>query len=148
MMERQVEMRSGLGFVGNQRSFIEQIMNLQVAGRGQSDPTTAVSERLGRFRRTHRVGGVLCLSAGIITLGAANQARILEAVQRFDDFGDGAHDIGDLEVDLEEPGIATWRELIFFRIDAVALSGVATPVLTILLASEWWSYPTPSRMTS
>ena len=110
-----------------------------------SNPTTAMADpaqvsavrhQNDTFRRS-LAGGSLLLSAGIIALGAANQARIIAAVRAFDDFDQSdawdTHDIGDLEVEIEEPGIARWHELIFFRIDRVANG----PVLTIMLASEW-----------
>ena len=87
------------------------------------------------FRRS-LTGGTVALSASIIALGDANQARIIAAVQAFDDFDDDpwdAHDIGDIEVEVEEPGIATWTELVFFRIDRFATG----PVLTLMLAQEW-----------
>ena len=110
-----------------------------------SDPTTAMADPVqvsaarhqnDAFRRS-LTGGSLLLSAGIIAVGAANQARIIAAVRAFDDFDQSdpqdTHDIGDLEVEIEEPGIARWHELIFFRIDSVATA----PLLTIMLASEW-----------
>ena len=88
------------------------------------------------FRRS-LTGGTLLLSAGLIALGAENQARVIDAVRRFDGF-DAAdpwdpHDIGDLMVEIEELGIQCWCELIFFRIDHTATG----PMLTIMLASEW-----------
>ena len=58
------------------------------------------------------------------------------------------HSIGDIEVEVEEPGIHRWPELIFFRIDDLArpatgtgssptLASGTTLVLTVMLASEW-----------
>ena len=103
-----------------------------------SDPAqvTAARQQNDAFRRS-LTGGTLLLSGGMIALGAANQARIIAAVRAFDDFdqsdpGD-THDIGDLDVEIEEPGIARWHELIFFRIDRINNA----PALTIMLASEW-----------
>ena len=103
-----------------------------------ADPThvSAVRHQNDAFRRA-LTGGTLLLSAGIVALDAANQARIIGAVREFDDFDPHDHwdprDIGDLEVEIEEPGIARLHELIFFRIDRTA-TGL---VLTIMLASEW-----------
>ncbi len=102
------------------------------------------------FRST-LAGGQLLLSAGIVGLGADNQALIVASVRGcvlpVDDPLD-AHDIGDIEVLVTEPGIASWHELIFFR---VVTPGPATPgttgtqpinsnhrQLVILLASQWW----------
>ena len=57
-----------------------------------------------------------------------------------------AHDIGDITVVLEEPGIARWPELIFFKVvnvatasptDAAASTNIATRQLILMLASEW-----------
>ena len=50
--------------------------------------------------------------------------------------------IGDLEVEIEEPGVHRWRELIFFRVDAFVLEAcprhdASQLTLTIMLASEW-----------
>ena len=103
-----------------------------------ADPAhvSAVRQRNDAFRRS-LTGGTVLLSAGIVGLDAANQARIITAVRAFDDFDQSdhwdPHDIGDLLVEVEEPGIARWHELIFFRIDRAA-NGL---VLTIMLASEW-----------
>ena len=103
-----------------------------------TDPAqvAAARQQNDAFRRS-LTGGSLLLSAGIIAVDAANQARIIDAVRAFDDFDQSdpsdAHDIGDLEVEIEEPGIARWHELIFFRIDRINNG----PVLTIMLASEW-----------
>ena len=58
------------------------------------------------------------------------------------------HSIGDIEVEVEEPGIHRWPELIFFRIDDLARSATGadsspapstgTPLVpTLMLASEW-----------
>ena len=147
-------------------------MNIKLTTRGDPVEVEARRARNDRFRRT-LTGGSLMVSAGIMleaclrhdTLGAANQARIIAAVRGFtgfdDDFeiGDPVmaepcctwtddHSIGDLEVEVEEPGIHRWPELIFFRVDDLAhpatgagaspapASGTAL-VLTLMLASEW-----------
>ena len=110
-------------------------MNIQLTAMADPAHVSAVRHQNDNFRRA-LTGGTLLLSAGIVALDAANQARIIAAVRAFDDFDDDAwdpHDIGDLEVEIEEPGIARWHELIFFRIDRTA-TGL---VLTIMLASEW-----------
>ena len=102
----------------------------------------AVRARNDRFRTT-LTGGAVLLSAGIVALGAANQAEIIAAIRAFDDFDsddpDDAHAIGDLEVEIEEPGIHRWRELVLFRIDDLIAAHPDTSglLLTILLASEW-----------
>ena len=102
----------------------------------------AIRDRNDRFRSS-LTGGALMLTPGALALGAGNVARILAAVRRFDDFDDDdptdAHDIGDLDVALDEPGIARWSELIFFRIRDLALPGASTPslILIVMLASEW-----------
>ena len=130
-------------------------MNIELTSHGNPVDIAALRARNDRFRRT-LTGGSLMLSAGIVALGAANQARIITAVRGFtgfdDDFEIGDpfddHSIGDLEVEVEEPGIHRWPELIFFRIDGLAhpatgagaspapASGT-TLVLTLMLASEW-----------
>ena len=58
-----------------------------------------------------------------------------------------AHDIGDITVVLEEPGIARWPELIFFKVvddsGPTTADGTSSPSqnptrqLIIMLASEW-----------
>ena len=130
-------------------------MNIELTSHGNPVDIAALRARNDRFRRT-LTGGSLMLSAGIIALGAANQARIIAAVRGFtgfdDDFTIGDpfddHSIGDLEVEVEEPGIHRWPELIFFRIDdlgrpATGIGSNPAPstgtalVLTVMLASEW-----------
>ncbi len=117
-------------------------MNIDNSPHGLPPSIQAVRARNDRFRSA-LTGGALMLTPGVIVLGASNVSRILSAVRRFDDFDDAdptdVHDIGDLEVGLDEPGIARWRELIFFRIRDVALPGAGTPslMLIVMLASEW-----------
>ena len=119
------------------------------------EKTTAAQIRIDGFRAGLTVG-VLHLSEGVIALDAAMQMLIIAAVRRFDDFDDfddsdecGSHDIGDVEVELVEPGIATWRELVFFRINEIQLPGADAPrpMLTIMLASEWWQRSLRFRAT-
>ena len=111
-------------------------MNIELTAIADPTHVSAVRHQNDAFRRA-RTGGTLLLSAGIVALDAANQARIIAAVRAFDNFDQSdswdPRDIGDLEVEIEEPGIARWHELIFFRIDRTA-TGL---VLTIMLASEW-----------
>ena len=111
-------------------------MTVQLTAMADPAQVAAARQQNDAFRRT-LTGGTLMLSAGVIAVDAANQARIIDAVRAFDDFDQSdawdTHDIGDLEVEIEEPGIARWHELIFFRIDPTA-TGL---VLTIMLASEW-----------
>ena len=129
-------------------------MNIELTRHGDPVEVAGLRARNDRFRRT-LTGGSLMLSAGVVALGAANQARIIAAVRGFtgfdDDFTIGDpfddHSIGDLEVEVEEPGIHRWPELIFFRIDDLgpATGAGASPapstgtarVLTLMLASEW-----------
>ena len=130
-------------------------MNIELTDRADPMRVAALRARNDRFRRS-LTGGSVMLSAGIIALGAANQARIIDAVRGFTCFdndlemGDpfDTHDLGDLEVEVEEPGIHRWPELIFFRIDDLARPATRTGpaptasngtalVLTIMLASEW-----------
>ena len=130
-------------------------MNIELTTRGNPVDSAALRARNDQFRRT-LTGGSLLLSSGVVTLGAANQARIIAAVRGFtgfdDDFKIGDpfddHSIGDIEVEVEEPGIHRWPELIFFRINDLGrlatragsspapASGTAL-VLTLMLASEW-----------
>ena len=111
-------------------------MSVQLTAMADPAQVAAARQQNDAFRRA-LTGGSLMLSAGIIAVDAANQARIIDAVRAFDNFDQSdpsdAHDIGDLEVEIEEPGIARWHELIFFRIDHTG-SGL---LLTIMLASEW-----------
>ena len=130
-------------------------MNIELISNVDPVEVAALRARNDRFRRT-LTGGSLMLSAGVVALGAANQARIIAAVRGFtgfdDDFKFGDpfddHSIGDLEVEVEEPGIHRWPELIFFRIDdlthpttgtgpAPTASNSTALVLTLMLASEW-----------
>src|SRR5215510_13041731 len=119
-------------------------MNIMLTHRGNPDHVAAQRAANDAFRE-NLTGGCLVLSAGVMALGAVNQARIIDAVRRcsaFDDDPWDAHDIGDVEVELIEPGIARWRELIFFRIaeasaDPANLSAATTRQLVIMLASEW-----------
>ena len=115
-------------------------MNIALTSHGNPVDIAALRVRNDRFRRT-LTGGSLMLSAGVVALGAANQARIIAAALGFagfdtdfeigDPFDD--HSIGDFEVEVEEPGIHRWPELIFFRIDSLG-TGLT---LTIMLATEW-----------
>ena len=111
-------------------------MNIELTAMADPAQVAAARQQNDAFRRA-LTGGSLMLSAGLIAVDAANQARIIDAVRAFDDFDQSdpldTHDIGDLYVEIEEPGIACWHELIFFRIDRTG-SGL---VLTIMLASEW-----------
>ena len=138
-------------------------MNIALTRHGDPVEVAGLRARNDRFRRT-LTGGSVMLSAGIMleaclrhdALGAANQARIIEAVRGFTSFDDDCeigdpfddHSIGDLDVEVEEPGIHRWPELIFFRIDDLgcpATGAGASPapasgtalVLTLMLASEW-----------
>ena len=90
--------------------------------------------------RQGQAEGALLLSAGILGLGAAAQARIMAAVRVFDDFDDGdlsdTHAIGDLEMPLCSLNNAAKPTLIFFRIDHAPTS-CRSRVLTVMLASEW-----------
>ena len=130
-------------------------MNIALTRHGDPVEVAGLRARNDRFRRT-LTGGSVMLSAGVVTLGAANQARIIATVRGFtgfdDDFEIGDpfddHSIGDIEVEVEEPCIHRWPELIFFQIDDLGrpatgagsspapASGTA-PVLTLMLASEW-----------
>ena len=126
-------------------------MNIEVKHRGDPLHVAALRARNDRFRRT-LTGGTLMRSAGVIALGAANQASIIAAVRAFTGFGAGDpfddHSIGDLEVEVDEPGIHHWPELIFFRVDDLAQPATGTGpsptpasstalVLSLMLASEW-----------
>ena len=130
-------------------------MNIELTSNGDPVEVAALRARNDQFRRT-LTGGRLMLSAGVVALGAGNQPRIIAAVRGFtgfdDDFEIGDpfddHSIGDIEVEIEEPGIHRWPELILFRVDDLAhpatgagsspapASGTAL-VLTLMLASEW-----------
>ena len=105
--------------------------------------TEAIRALNDSFRRTLQ-GGAVVLTAGIVALGAEAQARIIAAVQAFDDFNDdndpwGEHDFGSFEVDGEQ---------VFFKLDyfdpirAMHSEDPTDPsiterVLTIMLASEY-----------
>ena len=94
--------------------------------------------------RTSLQGGAVMLTAGIIALGAENQARILDAVRTFDAFTDDndpwqEHDFGSLDID---------GERVFFKLDyfdpirAMHSEDPTDPakterVMTIMLASEY-----------
>jgi hypothetical protein len=117
----------------------EQTMTFALTSKADPARVAADREANDKFRKT-LTGGAVMLSAGVIALGDANQARIIAAIRAFDDF-DGAdpwdaHDVGDLVVEVDEPGIARWLELIFFRIDQPDPAS-AHRLLTIMLASEW-----------
>jgi hypothetical protein len=89
-------------------------------------------------------GGTVLLTAGIFALGGEAQARILVAVQAFDDFTDdndpwAEHDFGCIEID----GVR-----VFFKIDYYDLTRAmhsedsadqskTERVMTIMLASEY-----------
>ena len=117
-------------------------MNINSSSPNPLPSIHAIRARNDRFR-SWLTSGALMLTPAVLALGTGNLARILDAVRDFDDFDDAdptdAHDIGDLEVDLHEPGIAQCRELIFFRIRDLALPGTGTPslMLIVMLASEW-----------
>ena len=130
-------------------------MNIELTRHGGPVEVAGLRARNDLFRRT-LTGGSLMLSAGVIALGAANQARIIATVRGFTGFDDDGefgdpfddHSIGDLEVEVEEPGIHRWPELIFFRVDDLAHPATGTGpspapstgtalVLTLMLASEW-----------
>lgn len=139
--------------------FGEQTMNIKVTDLGNPDRVAAGRAANDAFRAT-LTGGCLVLTAGIIALGADNQARIIEAVRQCSVFDaddpvlaepssawTDTHDIGDVTAMLEEPGIARWCELIFFKVvgdgPPAAPTGTtgspdtATRQLIIMLASEW-----------
>ena len=113
------------------------------------DDTSTIIRRLNDQLRVSLTGGKVMMTPGIIDLGLETQARVLAAVRAFDAFTDfddddltDTHAIGDLEVEIEEPGVHRWRELIFFRVDAFVLEAcprheASQLTLTIMLASEW-----------
>ena len=125
-------------------------MNIVLTKRGDPIEVAARRARNDAFRQS-LTGGTVMLSAGVIAFGASNQARIIAAVRACtfdtdDPFDD--HSIGDLEVDVDEPGIHRWPELIFFSVNAFSHAAAETAstlttendtalVLTIMLASEW-----------
>ncbi len=126
-------------------------MNIDFGTTGYRDHVTVRRAANDAFRAA-LTGGCLILTPGIIALGRANQIRIIEAVRKCSAFDDDdphdAHDIGDISVEVEEPGIHRWCELIFFKIvtgsadvpgtDApAAASSNTTRQLIIMLASEW-----------
>ena len=107
----------------------------------QGNPISVAARRAANdgFRCSLTCGAVL-VSAGVVTLGSEAHARIIAAVQAFDDFDTDdpwdVHDIGDLEVATGDPATDRDSELVFFRI---ARPPAAEPTLTILLAREWAS---------
>ena len=107
----------------------------------QADPVSVAARRAANdgFRRSLN-GGAVLVSAGVVTLGTVAHARIIAAVQAFDDFDTDdpwdVHDIGDLEVATGDPETDRDSELVFFRIERPP---AAEPTLTILLAREWAS---------
>ena len=121
-------------------------MNIEMTD--HDDPDRIATRRAANdaFRVTLN-GGSVVLTAGVIALGADNQARIIAAVRRCTAFDDDdpldTHDIGDVTVTLVEPGIACWPELIFFRVIDASATPTGSPSLTptrqliIMLASEW-----------
>ena len=125
-------------------------MNIVLTKRGDPIEVAARRARNDAFRQS-LTGGTVMLSAGVVAFGASNQARIIAAVRACtfdtdDPFDD--HSIGDLEVDVDEPGIHRWPELIFFSVNAFSHAAAETAstlttendtalVLTIMLASEW-----------
>ena len=125
-------------------------MNIEVTDRGDPDQVAARRAANDAFRAT-LTNGCLVLTAGIVGLGADNQARIIEAVRRCRVFDDDdpfdAHDIGDVTVTLVEPGIVRWPELIFFKVvddsGPTTATGTSSPSqnptrqLILMLASEW-----------
>ena len=124
-------------------------MNIVLTKRGDPIEVAARRARNDAFRQS-LTGGTVMLSAGVVAFGASNQARIIAAVRACtfdtdDPFDD--HSIGDLEVEVDEPGIHRWPELIFFSVNAfghaaaeastLAAENDTALVLTIMLASEW-----------
>ena len=125
-------------------------MNIVLTKRGDPIEVAARRARNDAFRQS-LTGGTVMLSAGVVAFGASNQARIIAAVRACtfdtdDPFDD--HSIGDLEVEVDEPGIHRWPELIFFSVNAFGHAAAETAstlttendtalVLTIMLASEW-----------
>ncbi len=108
-----------------------------------ADRVTRIRALNDQFRTTLR-GGSVVLTAGIVVLGAETQKRIINAVQRFEQFDAdndpwGEHDFGALDVDGEH---------VFFKLDYYDLEramhspdatdpAVTERVLTIMLASEY-----------
>jgi Protein of unknown function (DUF3768) len=108
--------------------------------KAQSSAVRALNDA---FRKS-LAGGTVLLTAGIVALGGETQARILAAVQAFDDFTDdndpwAEHDFGSIEIG---------GERIFFEIDyydptrAMHSEDPSDPskterVMTIMLASEY-----------
>lgn len=100
-----------------------------------------IRDRNDRFR-SGLPRGWLVLSAGVVALGAAAQDAILARIGAFDDFEADdpwdVHDIGDLEIEVEDLGAGSRRELIFFRIvDLDQSDGDRAKGLVVMLASEW-----------
>ena len=124
-------------------------MNIELTMKGDLAGIAAERERNDRFRACP---GAVWLSAGVVVLGADSQARIVEDVRSFAGFDDDpwdAHDIGDVEVTLSEPGIQRCRELVFFRVlaferdpteprpSSAPVAPATERLLAIMLASEW-----------
>ena len=111
-------------------------MNIELTEKADIRSIEAAREANDRFRQTLSCGAVQ-MTAGIVTLGAETQRRIIEAVRAFDDFDPGdpfeLHDLGDFEIEVSAPGQAITRQLIFFRIDRHGTGRL----LTLMLASEW-----------
>ena len=109
---------------------------------------TADPVRLARTRarndhfRANLEGGFLAISEGIVNLGAVAQTVVLNAIRTFDDFDPDeewdTHDIGDFEIEIDDPDHGRRRELVFFRIVDLPLSdGTTVLALTVMLAREW-----------
>jgi hypothetical protein len=115
-------------------------MNIELTQYADPTRVAAIRQHNDRFRQG--LGeGALSLSAGIISLGAETQARIIAAVAAFDDFDDGdltdIHALGDFVIAVHPNADAPAKPaLIFFRIDP-SPTACRSRVLTIMLASEW-----------
>jgi hypothetical protein len=105
---------------------------------------TTIRELNDQLRRS-LAGGVLVMTAGVITLGHARQLTILQAVAEFDTFDEGndpygEHDFGALEV--EGARVLFWKIDYFDRnlsrrSPDPADPSVTTRVLTVMLAEEY-----------
>ena len=111
-------------------------MNIELTEIADPKIAASIREANDRFRQS-LTGGAVTMTAGIVALGAETQHRIFEAIRAFDDFDPDepwdAHDLGDLEIEVESPGTGNTRLLIFFRIDRHGNDRA----LTLMLASEW-----------
>ena len=111
-------------------------MNIELTEKSDLRSIEATREANDRFRRTLSCGD-LQMTAGIVALGVEAQRRIIEAVRAFGDFDlddpFDQHDLGDFEIEVDAPGQASTRQLIFFRIDRHSTGRL----LTLMLASEW-----------